>query len=147
MENRRNNLVVVFAGYTEQMKMFLKTNPGLKSRVPGIVEFPDYSADEMVRIFEKFCEDARFIVKPDALPLLAACLKKLDRESVRRLGNARGIRNIFEDSIMRQSRRIVREGKTSKKALMTIEAQDLHLPGDPGKGFLAVITGGRQTDS
>ena len=147
MENRRNNLVVVFAGYTDQMKMFLKTNPGLKSRVPGIVEFPDYSAEEMVRIFEKFCEEARFTVKPEALPLLAGYLKKLDKESVRRMGNARGIRNIFEDSIMRQSRRVVREGKTSKKALMTIEAQDIHLPGDPGKGIFTVIRGGKKTDS
>jgi stage V sporulation protein K len=142
MENRRDDLVVIFAGYTDKMKAFLKMNPGLKSRVPNTIEFPDYSVEEMVEIFVKFCTDAKFTVKPDALPRLAAHLRKLDRESIRRMGNARGIRNIFEDSLIRQARRVVREGKTSRKALTTLLAEDIHLPDDPGKGILTVIKGG-----
>jgi AAA+ superfamily predicted ATPase len=141
MENRRENLVVIFAGYTHQMKAFIKCNPGLKSRIAGTVEFPNYSVPEMIRIFEKFAADAQYAVEPGALDPLAAYLRRLDQESIRRMGNARGIRNIFEDSLMRQARRIVREGKTSRKALTTLKAVDMHLPDDPGKGILTVIEG------
>jgi SpoVK/Ycf46/Vps4 family AAA+-type ATPase len=139
MENCRENLVVIFAGYSEEMKMFLKTNPGLKSRVPNIVDFPDYSGDEMVKIFEKFCNDAKMTVTEAALERLGGYLRKLDKESVRRFGNGRGVRNIFEESLVLQAKRVVKERKTSKKALMTIEAQDITLPDDPGKGKLYVI--------
>ncbi len=98
----------------------------------------------MVQIFEKILRRVDSYHRHAVTRLICwrGHLKKLDKESVRRMGNARGIRNIFEDSLMRQSRRIVREGKTRKKALMTIEAQDILLPNDPGKGILKVIAGG-----
>ena len=134
MENRRENLVVVFAGYTDEMKLFLKTNPGLKSRVPNLIAFPDYSPDELVRIFDKMCRENHYIPTADALAHLLKHLRKLDKESVRRMGNARGVRNIFEESLVHQARRLFHSGKTSKKALMAIEAEDIVFPdGGPQK--------------
>ncbi|MGB4058046.1 MAG: AAA family ATPase [Alphaproteobacteria bacterium] len=139
MENCRENFVVIFAGYTDEMKSFLRVNPGLKSRVANVVEFTDYGAEDMVRIFEKLCRDAKFTVTAEALERLGEYLKKQDKERIRRIGNARGVRNIFEQSLAAQARRVVTEAVRGRKALVTIEARDIALPDDPGKGVLQVV--------
>ncbi len=130
MENRRDNFVVVMAGYTEKMWNFLKTNPGLKSRVPNIIKFPDYKLPEMMEIFEKVVRDRKFTVTPEALALVSNFLRKIDGESLRRLGNARLAREIFDDSLGMQARRVVKQGLRSRKALTTLEAVDIKLPTD-----------------
>lgn len=139
MENRRENLVVVFAGYTDEMNVFLKTNPGLKSRVPNVITFPDYTATEMVRIFKKMCVENHYNPTEELLEKLLTSLKGLDKETVRRMGNARGIRNIFEESLTHQARRLFHSGKTSKKALSTLEAEDLSFPDGVPKRHLHLI--------
>jgi stage V sporulation protein K len=139
MENRRDNFVVIFAGYTDQMKSFLKVNPGLKSRVPNVIEFPDYAADELAQVFKKFAEDSKFLVTPDALDRLKSNFKKMDKETIRRFGNARGVRNVFEDSLIQQARRIVKEKIKSRKALITIESADISIDTDPGKGIVRIV--------
>lgn len=139
MENYRDNLVVILSGYTDEMQAFLKTNPGLRSRVSNIIEFPSYTAEEMAAIFEKFCKDAGFSVTQAALEKLRAHLKRMDKESVNRMGNARGVRNIFESSLSLQARRVVQEKKAGRRALVTIEESDIALPDDPGKGILRVV--------
>lgn len=139
MENRRENLVVVFAGYTDEMHMFLKSNPGLRSRVPNVIEFPDYTPEEMVKIFNKMCKENNYTATKDAQDRVLKYLKKQDKETIRRMGNARGVRNIFEESIVHQARRLFHSGKTSKKALITLEGDDIMFPDDPSPKHLRVI--------
>ncbi|HTK84328.1 MAG TPA: AAA family ATPase [Patescibacteria group bacterium] len=145
MENRRDNFVVVLAGYTDKMWAFLKVNPGLKSRIPNIVTFPDYKQPEMMEIFQKFVAERKFSVTPEGLTIVSDFLRRLDNESLRRFGNARLAREIFEDSLGMQARRIVTKGLRSKKALTTIEAEDIKLPADPtgkektGKNILRIV--------
>ena len=139
METFREDIVFIFAGYTDEMKAFMRSNPGLASRVPNIIVFPDYTAEEMLEIFEKLCDSAEFLLTAEARQKLKKYLTKLDGESIRRMGNARGIRNIFEESMVRQSCRILSGNKRSKKALMTLDVDDITLPGERPDGHLVIV--------
>ena len=128
MENNRENMVVILAGYTDQMEKLLSSNPGLRSRIPNLIGFPDYSYAELVKIFAKFCHDSQYHPTNELLARLEVFLRALDKATIAHMGNARGIRNIFEESLMLQSRRIMKQKKFKKSALMILEAEDLYIP-------------------
>ena len=94
LENERHRLSVVMAGYTGPMNTFLSSNPGLRSRVSNIIEFPDYSDEELVKVFDRFLKDNGYSLVDSAYPLLHGYFRTLQRNES--FGNARAARQFFE---------------------------------------------------
>jgi AAA lid domain len=105
MEDHRDELIVMAAGYGHEMGQFINSNPGLPSRFPRTIDFPDYSTDELISIFEGMCEHDQYRVSREALNSLHRYLDELPRS--REFGNGRLVRNIFEASLARQANRII----------------------------------------
>jgi AAA+ superfamily predicted ATPase len=123
MENHRDRLVVVVAGYTEDMERFLDSNPGLRSRFGRIWNFPDYAPREMMEIFLALCRRHQMELADDALETLAQRLKETPRD--RNFGNARSVRNLFESAIGHQANRLAQLSSLTDKDLQTLLAEDL----------------------
>lgn len=117
MEDHRDRLVVIVAGYPKPMESFLGSNPGLRSRFAREIEFPDYDAKELVAIFEKTANDADYRWAPDAEPELAAIFGRVERNDA--FGNARYARTLFEHAINRQA---VRLAETAKDIALDADA-------------------------
>lgn len=138
MEDRRDRVVVVVAGYTDEMQDLLDANPGLRSRFPTVIEFPDYSTDELVRIVDGIGERQRYELDPEARDRLRRLLDSAPRG--RGFGNARAARNVFEHAVGRHARRVMRlEEPPTEADLTTLVAEDLpgELPAGDGSGPLA----------
>ncbi|QHT62689.1 AAA family ATPase [Paenibacillus lycopersici] len=123
MEDYRDRLVVILAGYNREMNSFLNTNPGLASRFPNVVEFEDYTLDELVEIAVRLYKEQAYQLEPDTVAKLRRILD-VDRKQPN-FGNARHVRNIFEKSLRRQAIRIQKSNNFSKEALTTIKAADI----------------------
>ena len=130
MEDHRDRLVVIAAGYKEKMGRFVGSNPGLASRFKTIIEFPDYTGPELTTIFNDICRKAGCCVTADGLKKVSALMQSLDRGKGFR--NGREARNIFQDCIARQAERLARRGKYGKMELSTLEAADI--PDKMGQG-------------
>ncbi len=123
MEDHRDDLAVVAAGYTAEMNDFIDANPGLRSRFTRTIEFPDYADDELVQIFESLGRKNRYQPTSDAVTKLRAILAAQPRD--RGFGNARFIRNLFEQAVARQATRLVALAAPNDEQLVTLEAGDL----------------------
>lgn len=123
MEDHRDDLVVVAAGYTDEMDGFLAANPGLRSRFPKTIVFPDYTSDELVAIFVSMGSRSRYQADEDALVKLRAVLD--DERRGKGFGNARLVRNLFEAAVARQARRIVAMADPTEDDLVTLRAGDI----------------------
>lgn len=123
MEDYRNDLVVIAAGYGDEMKPFIDSNPGLRSRFRTFIDFPDYSGKELYNIFLGLLQKNRYMVTEDA----GNCIYKylMNKELNKFNGNARDVRNMFENIIKLQSRRVACMGNPSKTDLATITVNDL----------------------
>ena len=106
MEDYRDRLVVIVAGYTDEMDRFIKSNPGLKSRFSRYFYFDHYAPEELMRIFDSFCANAKFTVRDDARKAMLALLTALHARRDRAFGNGRLVRNIFERVVERQANRL-----------------------------------------
>jgi len=125
MEDNRDRLVVIVAGYTDRMAAFIESNPGLKSRFSRVIEFPDYDVDEMLLIADRMAEEHHFVIEPSAHEELGRLLSaKVERER-EQFGNARGVRNLFEAVIGAQANRIVTMAAPSRDDLMAITVEDV----------------------
>lgn len=124
LEDYRDDLVVIVAGYTEPMEHFFASNPGLKSRFNTFIEFPDYSAEELYRMLEKRCEETDYLLSEDAARLIYEALQKLTTVKENNFANGRLVRNIYDDLIMNQARRIDRKEHPSRENLELITAED-----------------------
>jgi len=121
MENYRDKLVVIFAGYTKEMQAFLNTNSGIVSRIGYTLEFDDYTTDELIQIFNGMMKKSGFTVSKEAVEKLRGVIEEYrDTEN---FGNARFVRNVYEKSIIKHASNT--KNKTSKKALKTISAEDI----------------------
>lgn len=128
MEDSRDRLIVIAAGYPAEMETFLRSNPGLQSRFTRFIRFEDYSVPDLCRIFDKLCRDAEYSLTPAACAmtfvLFAAAHKKRDE----RFGNARHVRNMYEKALGMQADRLAsRGGSLGKSLLATIDGQDILL--------------------
>jgi SpoVK/Ycf46/Vps4 family AAA+-type ATPase len=123
IENHRDDLVVIVAGYPAEMGEFIATNPGLASRFPRTISFSDYSAEEMVEIFLKMLEASDYQADPDAKRSATAYLVANGPKTG--FGNARGVRNLFDAVIDGQALRIASLPNPSSADLMTITADDI----------------------
>ena len=124
MEDYREDLIVIVAGYPGLMEDFIESNPGLKSRFNKYINFPDYTADELVRIFRTFCKEYDYRLDREAEKELKSLIEKIEGEKEEDFANARTIRNIFERVITAQARRIAFEDP-DKDMLTSIAAEDI----------------------
>ncbi|MBH5319459.1 AAA family ATPase [Paenibacillus sp. GSMTC-2017] len=106
MEDNRNNLVVVLAGYTQEMETFLRSNPGLRSRFPFIVEFPDYKAEDMLEIMTQMVGRNGFRIEPSINEGLVELFDQKQIPGRNDSGNGRLVRNLFEEAVRKQATRI-----------------------------------------
>ena len=123
MENQRDDLVVIFAGYKGRMDTFFQSNPGLASRVAHHIDFPDYEPAELAVIATRMVEALGLRLSPAAAEALAEYLA-LRREQPN-FANARSLRNALDRARLRQARRLLDEGRVDADALTTIEAADI----------------------
>lgn len=125
MEDYRNRLVVIAAGYTTEMERFVESNPGLKSRFNRYFSFNDYMPDELVAIFNKMCRDSHFHPTEEANQTLKQLLTELYEQRDRTFGNARLVRNLFEKTIERQANRLAVINTLTDDILTTILPEDI----------------------
>ncbi len=125
MENQRDDLVVILAGYADRMETFFRSNPGLSSRIAHHVEFPDYGAAELERIALQMLQTMQYRLSPSGLEALREYIPRRMRQP--HFANARSVRNALDRARLRQASRLVasRDRPVSREDLMTIEAQDL----------------------
>jgi probable Rubsico expression protein CbbX len=124
MESERTRLVVILAGYRDRMDTFFKSNPGMSSRVAHHIEFPDYSADELLAIAETMLESRAYHLSPEAEAAFRAYIERRMRQP--RFANARSIRNAIDRARLRQAGRLFARGETlTRDQLVTIEADDI----------------------
>lgn len=124
MEDCRDDLVVIVAGYTELMEEFVHSNPGLESRFNRFLHFPDYTIDEMMAIFDMRCKQSGYELSEEARPILRDLLK-LESMDVKGFGNARGVRNLFERAVTAQANRLATDEEITKDDLMILTADDV----------------------
>jgi len=124
MEDHKDEFVVILAGYRAEMDYFLMSNPGLKSRFPIQMEFPDYTSDELLRIAHHMCEQRQYRLSPAASRRLLRILEQ-HADGNPYLGNARFVRNVIERAIRRQALRLVTRRTLTRADLMTLEASDV----------------------
>ena len=123
MDDNRDKLVVILAGYTQEMKDFLNVNPGLSSRFPNVIEFEDYNLDELVEIGIKMFESNGYKLSDDALDKLIGVLD--NARGNYKFGNGRYVRNVFERAVNNQAVRISSSNAFTKEILVSIEAEDI----------------------
>ena len=124
MEDHRDELVVIAAGYSGPMEKFIRSNPGLESRFNKYIHFPDYTPGELMGIFRLQCDKHGYVLSPEAGAALSARFEALYSARGERFGNGRAVRNIFEDAVSRQADRLSALENPSRDELMTL------LPGD-----------------
>jgi probable Rubsico expression protein CbbX len=124
MENQREDLVVILAGYKDRMDTFFQSNPGISSRIAHHLDFPDYTLDELLVIAQLMLAEQMYRFSPEALQAFEAYLKR--RMQQPRFANARSVRNALDRARLRQANRLfAKGGRISKADLMTIEAEDI----------------------
>jgi probable Rubsico expression protein CbbX len=124
MENQREDLVVILAGYKDRMDAFFQSNPGMSSRIAHHLDFPDYSIEELVAIAELMLAEQMYRFSPEARQAFVDYLKR--RMQMPHFANARSVRNAIDRCRLRQANRLfAKGGRISKADLMTIEAEDI----------------------
>ena len=125
MENQRDELVVILAGYKEPMDRFYESNPGLSSRITNHIDFPDYSVEELLQIAKLMLEEQQYQLTPDAEVALGQYIKRRKEKPL--FANARSVKNALDRARMRQANRIFdsRGQVLTKKELVNLEAQDI----------------------
>ena len=125
MENQRDDLVVILAGYKEPMDKFYESNPGLSSRIANHIDFPDYSVDELLKIAKIMLEEQQYQLTAGAEEALIEYIKRRKEKPL--FANARSVKNALDRARMRQANRIFdsRGQVLTKKELVNLEAEDI----------------------
>jgi SpoVK/Ycf46/Vps4 family AAA+-type ATPase len=125
MEDHRDDLIVIVAGYSEQMVRFIDSNPGLKSRFNKYLVFQDYDATELAEIYSSMTKDAHYAMTPCAWHKIKELCHEITLIKTKNFGNGRAIRNLFEKTVARQANRLIESGVTEEIQLQTIESEDI----------------------
>ena len=125
MENQRDDLVVILAGYKERMDIFYESNPGLASRIANHVHFPDYSPEELLEIGVRILEEGQYCMTDDAKAAFFEYIQLRQKQA--QFSNARSMRNALDRACLRQAKRIFEQPNDmlTKKDLVTLEASDI----------------------
>ncbi len=127
MEDKRDDLVVIVAGYDGPMEKFINSNPGLKSRFKNFIHFDDYDGKELYNIFVKFCQKSQYVIEEDVKHFLQKYFYSLYQNRGKNFGNGRDVRNFFENVVTKQSKRIAQMDEPSDSQLQTITMEDIPL--------------------
>ena len=149
MEDNRDRLIVIVAGYPEEMEKFVGSNPGLHSRFTRFIEFPDYGPQELCRIFALMFRKNGLALTPELREKVLHHFIHLHQERTGNFGNARLVRNCFETVVNAQATRLASSGTFDSKALTLLEAQDLASPAQSAfekyrlsrKGYVVTCSG------
>ncbi len=125
MEDMREELVVIVAGYPEPMERFISSNPGLESRFGKYFHFEDYTGDELMRIFQLLCKKNKYVLEPEAEEFCRDMFNALYDDRDENFGNARDVRNIFERSVTNQANRLADMEAPSVEDLMAFTKADI----------------------
>lgn len=125
MEDHRDEFIVIVAGYTQLMKEFVESNPGLKSRFNKFFEFPDYTVDELQAIFELQCKKYQYKLTEEADKAVREEIIRLEESKGENFANAREVRNLFEKIIANQASRVSALDEVDEETLSTITIEDL----------------------
>lgn len=124
LEDYRDDLVVIVAGYTEAMENFFESNPGLKSRFNTFIEFPDYDVDELEKMLISMCDSNDYTLDKDVLVDIRKFLEKSLSKKEKNFANGRLVRNLYDDLVMDHARRVVNIKNPTKDELSTIMSAD-----------------------
>lgn len=124
MEDDRDRLVVILAGYSDEMKRFIESNPGLQSRFNRYIDFPDYTPDELLQIFNSYVERGDYKLTEEAKEYAKQLFDNCNKTNDIRFGNARFVRNVFEKTIENQSNRLSVVKNPTKQQLREIIPDD-----------------------
>lgn len=125
MEDHRDDLIVIVAGYDEPMNDFLSSNPGLESRFNKYIYFPDYNGEQLMAIFRAQCDKNGYTLTEESEKAALALFDRLYEQRNDNFGNGRDVRNRFEDMIVRQSNRVAMMEAPGKEELMTVLPEDI----------------------
>ena len=131
MEDHRKDLIVIVAGYSKPMERFLHSNPGLESRFNKYFYFEDYNGAELFAIFQSMCEKNGYALSPEGAERMKKDLLELYERRDENFGNARDVRNRFEQAVARQSNRVARLEAPTREQLMELLPEDLTGPDAP----------------
>ena len=127
MEDDRDRLVVIVAGYSGEMKNFINANPGLSSRFTRYIHFPDYTTAELADMFRMYAKKSHYVLSPEMDRNLYAGMAYLTRNRDRNFGNGRFVRNLFEKAVERQAGRLTHQADRTPEMLKTLELRDIGL--------------------
>jgi SpoVK/Ycf46/Vps4 family AAA+-type ATPase len=125
MEDERHRLILILAGYTDEMETFIDSNPGFKLRFNRYIQFSDYTPDEMMAIYELHCTRLQYQLLPKAKSKLFSLLKEAHKEKDRSFGNGRFVRNIFEKTLEKQADRLATIVPLNVDTLTKISMEDI----------------------
>lgn len=128
MEDNKNQFILILAGYTVEIETFLLTNPGLPSRFPIQIEFPDYSVDQLVQIAESMTKDREYTLLPQTVFKLKQLISQEKSDAVYDFSNARFVRNVLERAIRYQAVRLLSQypnGSPGRQELMSLRPEDV----------------------
>ena len=125
MEDHRDDLVVIVAGYPKPMREFVSSNPGLESRFNRYIDFPDYTPEELRAIFDKLCGEGEYTVGKEASDAADRLFHAMYEDRDHTFANGRAVRNLFERTVAQQANRIAKEKEPSKELLCALELPDL----------------------
>ena len=131
MEDKRDDLVVIVAGYTAPMEKFISSNPGLRSRFKNFIQFDDYTGEELFKIFLSLCKKNEYTLDAVACEALQTHFQALYAARGKNFGNGRDVRNLFEQTVTRQSKRVAREKSPTDADMTTILRADLPFGDEP----------------
>ena len=131
MEDHRDDLIVIVAGYTDLMEKFIHANPGLESRFNKYFYFVDYTAPQLLEIFRSMCTRGGYTLSPEGEGAARKLLDQLYEDRDENFGNARDVRNLFEKAVTRQSDRVALLESPTREQLMELLPQDIDEPEEP----------------
>ena len=124
MEDNRDDLIVIVAGYDEPMKKFLKSNPGLESRFNTFIQFDDYDGIELYKIFIGLCKKYHYTMEAEVEKMFIQYFQSMEQNKKENFANAREVRNLFENMIKKQANRLALDNNITDKELLEIEMED-----------------------
>ena len=131
MEDHRKDLIVIVAGYAQPMERFLHSNPGLESRFNKYFYFEDYNGDQLMEIFRSMCERNGYTMDEATAQAAAEAFREMYEKRDENFGNARDVRNRFEQAVARQSNRVAQLESPTREQLMELLPEDLTEPDAP----------------
>lgn len=128
MEDHRDEIVVIAAGYEDDMQRFLESNPGLKSRFKTIINFDDYNVEELVSIFNKLCIENGYDLEPSAAQMVHHYFQRISENRIKGFANGREVRNFFENCLQKQAMRVAEIENPTRQQLSLILNSDIFTP-------------------